>query len=161
MTVQIERLTSGEGARWRSIRLRALSEAAHAFGTTYGETVRWTDARWEAQVTQFATFVAVLDGRDVGVARGAPHRSSELRELISLWADPCARRQRVAALLVDSVVAWAVAAGARGVVVDVMADNAAAIALYERVGFTRVNGDELDSPAPDPGELRLARIFDG
>ena len=159
--MHVERLTLGQGPRWRGIRLRALSEAPHAFGTTYDEAVQWADARWEAQVAQFATFIAVVDGRDMGVARGALHSRSDVRELISLWVDPSARRRRVAATLIDGVAAWAVAAGARRLLLDVMADNAAAIALYERVGFTRLHGDGLDSPAPAPGELRLVRILEG
>jgi len=64
----IERLGRGDGARWRSIRLRALEEAPHAFGTTFAEASTWPPERWEAQVLEFATFIAVVEGRDVGVA---------------------------------------------------------------------------------------------
>jgi hypothetical protein len=72
MTARIVRLNAGEGQRWRSIRLQALEDAPHAFGTSYIEALQWDVMRWEAQVVEFATFVAVVHGRDVGVARGAP-----------------------------------------------------------------------------------------
>jgi GNAT superfamily N-acetyltransferase len=70
-------------------------------------------------VVEFATFVAVVDGRDVGVARGASLRSSDMRELISMWVAPSARRQGIGRQLIDSVAAWAKAAGAAAVVLDV------------------------------------------
>jgi len=159
MTARVERLQPGAGARWRSIRLQALDEAPSAFGTTYGEAVQWSGARWEAQVAEFATFVAVVDGRDVGVARGAKHRSNELRELISMWSAPTARRQGIGAQLIDSVADWARSAGAGALVLDVVATNAPAIALYERTGFLRVEGAAASDVAPN--EIRLVRSLAG
>ena len=76
MTLRIDRLQAGEGDRWRSIRLLALSEAPYAFSTTHAEAACWPVDRWEAQVRELATFVAVLDAGDVGVARGAVHPAS-------------------------------------------------------------------------------------
>jgi GNAT superfamily N-acetyltransferase len=155
MTARIERLQPGEGERWRCIRLQALAEAPHAFSTTHADAAQWTAARWETQVVELATFVAVIDGRDVGVARGAVHRISDVRELISMWVAPTARRQGIGAQLIDSVAAWAKAAGATALVLGVVADNAPAIALYERTGFRRLDGEALDERAA--GEIRLVR----
>lgn len=155
MMARIERLQPGEGDRWRSIRLKALLEAPYAFGTTYAEASQWSASRWEAQVIKFATFVAVLDGRDVGVARGAAHHRSDVRELVGMWVDPVVRRQGIAAQLVDRVAAWATAAGATVLVLDVVAGNAPAIALYHRVGFLPFDGDAIGERAP--GEIRLVR----
>jgi ribosomal protein S18 acetylase RimI-like enzyme len=155
MKARIERLRPGEGERWRCIRLSALDEAPHAFSTTYAAAAQWTAARWEAQVVELATFVAVVDGRDVGVARGADHRSSHERQLISLWVAPTARRQGIGAQLIDSVAAWAKAAGATALVLEVVAANAPAIALYERTGFLRLDGEATGELAP--GEIRFVR----
>jgi GNAT superfamily N-acetyltransferase len=155
MMARIERLRPGEGDRWRSIRLKALREAPYAFGTTYVEAAQWSAARWEAQVAEFATFVAVRDGSDVGVARGAAHHRRDVRELVSLWVDPVARRQRIAAQLIDGVATWATAAGATVLVADVVAGNAAAMALYDRAGFVRFDGEAMGERAT--GEIRLVR----
>lgn len=152
---RIERLQSGGGERWRSIRLSALSEAPYAFGTTYAEAARWPTARWEAQVVEFATFIAVVDGRDIGVARAAHHTQSDVRELISMWVAPAARGQGIGAQLIESVATWAKASGATTLVLDVVTANAAAIARYERSGFVRCAGDALGGCAP--GELRFVR----
>jgi GNAT superfamily N-acetyltransferase len=155
MMARIERLRPGEGDRWRCMRLKALQEAPYAFGTTYAEASQWSAARWEAQVVEFATFLAVLDGSDVGVARGAAHHRGDVRELIGLWVDPTARRQGIAAQLIDSVAAWATAAGATVLVLDVVAGNAPAIALYDRVGFLPFDGEAMGERAPD--EVRFVR----
>jgi len=153
--VLIERLRPGEGDRWRCIRLKALQEAAYAFGTTYAEASQWTADRWEAQVAEFVTFVAVLDGCDIGVARGAAHQRSDVRELIGMWVDPAARRRRIGAQLIDNVAAWAKTAGATELVLDVVEDNVPAIALYERTGFLQYDGEGMGERAP--GELRFVR----
>lgn len=155
MAVRIERLQPGEGERWRGIRLSALAEAPYAFSTTHAQAEAWSAARWEAQVVELATFVAVVDGRDVGVARGAPHERSDARELISMWVAPMARRQGIAALLIDSVAAWAKELGAGALVLGVVASNVSAIALYERAGFMLVDG--LGASDGAPNEVRLVR----
>jgi ribosomal protein S18 acetylase RimI-like enzyme len=153
--VRIERMGPDEGCRWRDIRLEALREAPYAFGTKYTDAALWTSARWEAQVTQFATFVAVVEGRDVGVARGAAHRSSDVRELISMWVAPTARRRQIGSRLIDSVAAWATADGATALVLEVVATNAAALAMYERADFLRLEDEVMG--ASDPREIRLIR----
>jgi GNAT superfamily N-acetyltransferase len=158
MTAQIERLQPGEGERWRRIRMRALLEAPHAFSTTYATVAQWGAERWEAQVVELATFVAVVDGHDVGVARGALHRDSDVRELISMWVAPSARGQGLGVQLIESVAAWATAAGASALVLEVVATNAPAIALYERAGFLSLAGDALGESAP--GEIRLVRSLE-
>jgi GNAT superfamily N-acetyltransferase len=152
---RIDWLRPGEGDRWRRIRLRALQEAPYAFGTTYAEALQWSAARWEAHVAEVATFVAVLDGNDVGVARGASHHLSDARELISMWVDPAARRLGIAARLIESVATWAAATGATVLVLDVVAGNAAAIALYYRAGFAPFEGESMGEPAS--GEIRFTR----
>jgi len=159
MQARIERLEPGEGERWRRIRLRALLEAPHAFSTTHATAAQWSAERWEAQVVELATFVAVIDGHDVGVARGAVHLDGDLRELISMWVAPSARGQGIGAQLIDSVAAWATAAGASALVLGVVASNAPAIALYERVGFLRVESEALDECSA--GEIRLVRSLAG
>lgn len=155
MSLRIERLQPGEGERWRAIRLRALEEAPSAFGTKHEDAARWPLARWQAQVTELPTFVAVFEGGDVGVARGAPHAREDVRELISMWVAPSARRRGVARQLIESVATWATEALAHTLVLDVFERNEAALALYERAGFLRPVDTALGEPAA--GELRLAR----
>lgn len=157
--ILIERLGLGAGLRWRELRLRALREAPSAFGTTLAEASTWPAARWEAQILELATFVAVVDGRDMGVARGAAHERSDVRELVGMWVDPDVRRREIATQLIHTVATWAKNSGAEWLVLDVVEKNTAAIALYERVGFVRFDGDTMGERAP--GELRFVRALGG
>jgi ribosomal protein S18 acetylase RimI-like enzyme len=99
--------------------------------------------------------VAVVDGNDMGVARGAAHERTDVRELVGMWVDPAARRRGIAGQLIDSVATWAKESGASVLVIDVVEENAPAIALYERAGFVRFDSEAMGERAP--GELRFVR----
>jgi ribosomal protein S18 acetylase RimI-like enzyme len=133
--VQIERLAAGDGLRLRSIRLRALRDAPDAFASTFAEAAARSPEGWEQQVVELATFVAVLEGHDVGMARGATLEDAITGLLISVWVAPEARGLGIGEALVDAVVAWARASRLERLLVDVGDENAAAIALYARMGF--------------------------
>jgi ribosomal protein S18 acetylase RimI-like enzyme len=123
---------------WRSLRLAALAEAPHAFGSRLadwqGEGDR--EERWRERlgIAGSHNVVAVLDGEPVGMASGVP-ADDESVELISMWVAPSARGRGVGDALVREVERWARESGARVLRLDVAEDNAAAQALYERRGF--------------------------
>ncbi len=56
-------------------------------------------------------------------------------ELDTLAVLPAARRQRIGAALVSAVMAWAAKSEARHLSLEVRESNAAAVALYRRLGF--------------------------
>lgn len=155
--VKIERLESGHGERLRSIRLRALADAPDAFGTTWNEASGEPPESWERQLRQMATYVATAAGRDIGLARGAPHDSAiDSGYLISMWVDPKVRRQGIAARLIDAVVVWARAENLKRLVLDVAESNLPALALYSRKGFMP-NGNRgcLEPPREHIREIQL------
>jgi ribosomal protein S18 acetylase RimI-like enzyme len=123
---------------WRGLRLAALAEAPHAFGSRLadwqGEGDR--EERWRERlgIAGSHNVVAVLDGEPVGMATGVPG-SDDSAELISMWVAPSARGRGVGDALVHEVERWARESGARVLRLDVAEDNAAAQALYERHGF--------------------------
>ena len=59
-----------------------------------------------------------------------------IAEILTLAVHPAARRRGAAAGLVEAAMTRARDAGADRVLLDVAADNAAALSLYKRVGFT-------------------------
>jgi ribosomal protein S18 acetylase RimI-like enzyme len=123
---------------WRDLRLCALAEAPHAFGSRLadwqGEGDR--EERWRARlgVAGSHNVVALLDSSPVGMASGVP-ASEGVAELISMWVSPIGRGRGVGDALVRAVEQWATGTGARVLRLDVAEDNAAAQALYERHGF--------------------------
>ena len=146
--LNIERLAADEGLRLRSIRLRALADTPDAFGTTYDEAAAQPLDSWTAQLQEIATFVAVVDGEDVGLVRGArDDLQPDSAWLISMWVSSEARGQGAGEALIDAVVEWARVSGARRVLLDVGDHNQPAIALYARKGF-KPNGIIGSLPPP-------------
>lgn len=146
--IDIQRLAAHEAPRLRAIRLRALAESPDAFGSTCDEAAALPPESWAAQLQSIVTYVALVDGEDVGLVRGAPDEArSDAAWLISMWVAPEVRGQGVGEALVGAVVEWARAGGARRLLLDVGDHNRPAIALYARMGF-EPNGRTGSLPAP-------------
>jgi ribosomal-protein-alanine N-acetyltransferase len=69
---------------------------------------------------------------------GLLHNGAEA-DVQTLAVAPAARRRGIGALLLRSLLAEAARCGCTSVMLEVRADNAAAIALYERFGFERIS----------------------
>ncbi len=142
--MQIDRLSPDAWSRLKAIRLRALTDAPHAFGTTLTDSAAWPDAVWQRQARELVTFVAVLDGEDVGMVRCvASSAETEVAELLSMWVAPDARRRGVGVSLVDAVIDWAREEGLQRVALQVRDANVDAVAFYARCGFVR-DGHAVD-----------------
>jgi histidinol-phosphatase len=81
-----------------------------------------------------AAYLAERDGETVGFAAAVPYGQGAA-ELVELYVRPPARRAGVAAALLREVTAALRRAGVEYVFVSTGADNAAALAVYERWGF--------------------------
>ncbi|WP_370188806.1 GNAT family N-acetyltransferase [Aeromicrobium sp.] len=94
------------------------------------------ETRWRERLDAVVTYVACLDGTDVGTAGvGADH------ELLGMWVAPAARGTGVADRLVDAVARHA-GAGAP-LHLRVMAGNDVGVRFYTRCGFV------VTDPEPD------------
>ena len=134
----IERTSPGQWERVRAVRLQALADAPDAFGTTLAEDEARPLPEWRARLARsdVATFLAVADGRDGGIATGAPFEGQEgAAGLFSMWTAPEFRGRGIGRALVEAVVSWARGAGYRRVLLDVADGNLPAIRLYARCGF--------------------------
>lgn len=136
---------------WRDlklVRLRALREDAHAFGSTYGQEATRDNAFWiqraadNAAGINSACFVAGPTGRDgstdrfVGLAVGFADESiPDLAWLVSMWVAPEARGEGLGLELIDRVCGWAHSIGRTDIRLEVHADNTHARRLYDRAGF--------------------------
>jgi len=152
--VVIRKIRADEGQRLRAIRVRAISDAPSAFGSTLDDTLARTDAYWDARVTHAAVgdesvlFVAEnLEGW-VGLVGGylEDFAVTASVKLISMWVAPASRGQGIGRKLVEQIIVWArQRPGAQHVSLWVTENNAAAIALYERCGF-RSTGETQPLP---------------
>jgi ribosomal protein S18 acetylase RimI-like enzyme len=143
--VEIEALTVEDWERLRAIRLAALREAPQAFGSSY-ETVRgWAASQWRERLHDIPTFLAVEGGRDIGIVCGWLCKDrADAAYVISMWVDPGHRRVGVASALLDHVRVWAAGLGRARLLLDVRADNEAAIAMYRDYGFRSTGVEHLD-----------------
>lgn len=161
--IVVRRIRPGEADALRLVRLAALAESPSAFGSTYaGEsslTIEdWSDrARAGSDGSERATFLAVADDGIVGLVGGyRPEAASAVVELVSMWTHPTVRRTGVGRLLVNAVLDWARACGAREVQLWVTRGNTAAEFLYRAMGFTET-GDYQPLPSdPCQDETRMA-----
>lgn len=132
---------------WRELRLAALREAPHAFGSRLADWQGPNDQaeRWRARLELAGShnLIAVLDGAPVGMASGIPSDAPGVVELISMWVHPAARGRGVGDRLLAEVERWAAAKGAHTLRLAVAAGNSAAIGLYSRHGY-RPNGEVGD-----------------
>jgi len=147
--LELRTLESDDWSIWRGVRLTALAEAPHAFGSTLAE---WQGAgdredRWRArlEIPGSHNVIAMVDGRPVGMVSGVPvEHPGDSVELISMWVSPMVRGRGVGDCLIREVERWAAERGAKSLRLSVMPDNLRAAALYKRRGFTDTG---------EPGEL--------
>jgi GNAT superfamily N-acetyltransferase len=149
--IDLKVLTPDDWPLWRELRLAALGEAPHAFGSRLadwqGEGDREERWRERLELPGSHNLVALLDGRPVGMASGVPDDSrpagDHARELISMWIAPEARGRGVADLLIRTVEDWARGAGGTELRLAVTETNEPAIALYHRHGFAETGQWDL------------------
>jgi GNAT superfamily N-acetyltransferase len=158
MDVVIRPLPQDAWEQLRDLRLQALLDAPDAFWATWEDESRYGAAEWSRFAHSVAWFLAVDDGRRVGLV-GAVQRDdcTEEREVIGMWVDPTARGKGVAGLLLDAVSRWAGSQGAAVLSLWVTPCNDAARTFYLRRGFT-LTGEDAPMPAGRPGrEVRMRR----
>ncbi|MFD8209108.1 GNAT family N-acetyltransferase [Streptomyces sp. NPDC059695] len=138
-------VTPADWVLWRRARIASLTVSPEAFGVRLADWDRGGEERWRARFDDPAAYgvLAVLGGRPVGMAAGllAPDAVPELR---SVWVAPEARGRGLAARLIASVETWARGTGAGALRLSVLAGNAPAVTLYERLGYVMENGGSGD-----------------
>lgn len=88
------------------------------------------------------------------VVEAAGVQPQDLASIARLFVVPAARRQGVAAALLDVVAAAAARRDLR-LALDVVAHAPAAVAFYERAGWRRVSSETAPWTHPDGGEVTL------
>jgi ribosomal protein S18 acetylase RimI-like enzyme len=148
----VRRAVPGDEPILRTLRLEALAEAPEAFGSTYERELARTTADWQRWLTPGVTFILEDESSPRGLVAGMldVHKAG-IVHLMAMWVDPSLRGSGAAGSLVAEHLAWARAAGARFVHLDVFATNERARRLYERHGF-RITGRET---VRDDGRLEL------
>lgn len=131
----IRRLDPDEWERFREIRLAALLDAPTAFGSTYAQSVKYTEHIWRSRLTTATMFAAERDGQLTGIAGGLAAENQGTAALISMWVAPDARGEGLGEQLVNAVIDWARETGHERLKLWVTVGNGSAERLYQRCGF--------------------------
>ena len=142
----VRRMAPGDAALLKSLRLRMLSEAPIAFGSTYEREAAFGDDVWidRLQPSGHPHFVA-LDGLGaaVGMAAVVPHEVRvRVAHLVGMWVESAARGTGVADALIAAAVRHARTDGSTTMVLWVVAGNSRAQGCYERHAFSRTGLEE-------------------
>jgi GNAT superfamily N-acetyltransferase len=120
----------------RAIRLEALSDTPEAYGSTYEESVRWSDAQWKNAASTRLYYFADRDDRVVGMVSGGFNDAHPgTRWLYGMYVTPNERGNGTAAQLVRSIGDWAKGHGVDEIYLHVGSSVPRARAFYEKVGF--------------------------
>jgi GNAT superfamily N-acetyltransferase len=142
-TLSIRRCGPGDWQDLRAIRLEALADTPAAYGSTYEETARWSDAQWKDAATNRLYYLADRDERVVGMVSGGLNDAHPgTRWLYGMFVTPSERGTGTAALLVKAISDWATGEGVDEVFLHVTMSVPRARAFYEKIGF-RPNGECL------------------
>ena len=137
--LEVQRLTPDSWRTYQEVRLAALREAPHAFGSTWEREAAMDEAAWRGRLSERAQFVAISEEVVVGTAGGSSSDGSRTAWLVSLWVDPHWRGQGVGDHLVKVILAWARTEGFEEVRLWVADGNREAERLYTRNGFGRTD----------------------
>jgi RimJ/RimL family protein N-acetyltransferase len=142
VVTMIERIRPTDWPVLRDLRLAALNDSPDAFGQSYDDAARQSEAEWRATAQastsgdRRAWFIgrAEPDGAPVGIVQ-ARRRPPDDCLLFSMWVAPTARRTGAGSALVNAVEAWGRRWGAARIVLWVIAGNESAMRFYDRIGF--------------------------
>jgi ribosomal protein S18 acetylase RimI-like enzyme len=160
--IAIQRITPLNVCVFKAVRLRALQDAPHAFGSSYGRESQFSDSEWLARVERMngerGIGLLAMDGETTcGIAGSFLDKNDPTRaQLVSMWTAPTHRQQGVGRLLVNEILKWAHQRKARSLLLMVTSNNETGIIFYERLGFTRTGRTE---PYPnDPAVIEYEML---
>ena len=159
--LRLEGVSVANAMVFKLVRLRALREDPTAFGSTYAEESRLTDAEWfELAVRRTSkgsmAWLAFADDAPCGIV-GVFLESATHARLVSMWVAKDARGQGIGNALVDAAIAWARESHAQTIVLTVTSNNDTATRFYEGLGFARTGRTEPypNDPALFEHEMKL------
>lgn len=153
--VVIRQLAPDDWERFRDIRLAALLDAPSAFGSTYAQSVVYTEHIWRSRLTTAAMFAAEESGRLIGIAGGLPPQAGDTALLISMWVDPIERGRGIGEMLVNRVAQWARDEEFLSIKLWVTVGNGAAERLYARCGFGPTGEIQPVGEGSAPSEMSM------
>jgi ribosomal protein S18 acetylase RimI-like enzyme len=164
--IVVRQITGDDWEQMRDVRLAALAEAPHAFGSSHAREVAFTEQQWRGRINERSVmFFARVDSADSVPAAPAPaglagvYVEDGSANLVSMWVHPAARGLGVGKALVEAAAAWAKAHGFSTLFLWVTESNTSARRLYDGCGFTPT-GERQPLPSdPALSEIWMSRTL--
>ena len=162
----VRRVTAGDAARMRALRLEMLADSPLAYLETLAQAAARRHEAYRRRIAQaaigreLAQFIAEPHdgGRLIGHAGGTalPEFPGET-VIFAVYVTPAFRGGKVVADLIEAVAAWSRLAGRNRLMLEVVVGNDRAVRAYEKLGFEDT-GDRVPHPVvPSLTELRMRR----
>jgi RimJ/RimL family protein N-acetyltransferase len=162
--VTVHRVTPGDAARMRALRLEMLADSPLAFLETLAQAAARPHADYRRRILQassgdqLAQFVADPGGRLIGHAGGTVlPEEPDTTVIFAVYITPSRRGSGVLSELIEAVAQWSVATGRTELMLEVVVGNDRAVRAYERLGFHDI-GRRVPHPViPALTELQMTR----
>ena len=143
MQIIYRKIKPTEAADFRRVRLECLQKFPDNFGTLFEDEVGKSKLYFEEVIEKDsadAFFFGAFDGENLigiaGFVRGERTKTRHRGEIVAMYVNPRFRGQKVGENLLRALLEAAFAIeGVEQAHLTVVADNAAAVGLYERIGF--------------------------
>ncbi|MCA2213633.1 GNAT family N-acetyltransferase [Jidongwangia harbinensis] len=163
-THTVHRVTPGDAARMRALRLEMLADSPLAFLETLAQAAARPHADYRRRISQassgpgLAQFVADPGGRLIGHAGGTVlPEEPDVTVVFAVYITPAHRGRGVLAELIEAVADWSRASGRPDLMLEVVVGNDRAVRAYQRLGFTDT-GVRVPHPViPALTELQMRR----
>lgn len=162
----VHRVTPGDAARMRALRLEMLADSPLAFLETLEQAASRPHEDYRRRIAQassgdlLAQFVAgpPEGGRLIGHAGGVVLTDEPGATVVfAVYLTPAWRGRGMLGVLVDTVAEWSLSLGRRELMLEVVVGNDRAVRAYERLGFTDT-GVRVPHPViPGLQELQMRR----
>lgn len=169
--IVVREITGDDWEQMRDMRLAALADAPHAFGSSHAREAAFTEQQWRGRINERSVmFFARVDSADSVPAAPAPagpapaglagvYVEDGSANLVSMWVSPAARGLGVGKALVEAAAAWAKARDFGTLFLWVTESNTSARRLYDRCGFTPT-GERQPLPSdPALSEIWMSRTL--
>lgn len=141
-TFTVRRVTPGDAARARALRLEMLADSPLAFLETIAQAAARPHDEYLRRIGhasaghRLAQFVADPTGPLIGHAGGTVlPEEPDVTVVFAVYVTPARRGGPVLAALIEAVAAWSREAGRPELMLEVVVGNDRAVAAYRRLGF--------------------------
>jgi ribosomal protein S18 acetylase RimI-like enzyme len=138
----IEPITPHNVQAFKSVRLQALQDSPGAFGSTYARESAFSEDEWLSRAVNMngekrIGYLAMDNELPCGIIGSfLDEQNTTQAQVIAMWVAPAYRRTGLGSALIAAIQGWARSKGISTLLLMVTSNNHAAIAFYQRLGFT-------------------------